>query len=104
MCIRDKLPVWANYSDETGTILPKKRTVRLANFMIGESENAGNSESDTSANGIRSVPWATQVMTCMCMVLHDYESRKDKRTLGTGYSSFNSALGVTAAMGSGLQF
>lgn len=99
-----QLPVWANYSDETGTILPKKRTVRLANFMIGESENAGNSESDTSANGIRSVPWATQVMTCMCMVLHDYESRKDKRTLGTGYSSFNSALGVTAAMGSGLQF
>ncbi|EDO16385.1 hypothetical protein Kpol_1051p35 [Vanderwaltozyma polyspora DSM 70294] len=71
------LPVWARYSDDNSYI-PKKRTLRIANFEIGEVGNSTLSE-NTSSEGIFDIPWDTEVLTCMAMVLHIYESRKDKR-------------------------
>ncbi|SCW04013.1 LAFE_0H03994g1_1 [Lachancea fermentati] len=78
-----QLPVWATYSDETATIIPSKRTLRQANFLIGETSE--------QSLGLNNVPWDTVVLTCMCMTLHDFESRKDKRTAngrGIGIGSF----------------
>lgn len=71
-----RLPIWAKYSNEGSTVIPKKRTLRMANLQIGEYQSASHSD------GIFNVPWETQALTCMCMVLHEYESRKDRRRTG----------------------
>ncbi|CCE63704.1 hypothetical protein TPHA_0F02220 [Tetrapisispora phaffii CBS 4417] len=76
------LPVWAKYSDAGATIIPKKLTLKLATLEIGESDrcNSGdNTDIHQSSVGIYGIPWETEVLTCMAMVLHEYESRKDKR-------------------------
>ncbi|GCE99512.1 hypothetical protein ZYGM_003744 [Zygosaccharomyces mellis] len=71
-----RLPIWAKYSNEGSTVIPKKRTLRMANLQIGEYQSIVHSD------GIFNVPWETQALTCMCMVLHEYESRKDRRRTG----------------------
>ncbi|CCH58933.1 hypothetical protein TBLA_0B00900 [Henningerozyma blattae CBS 6284] len=73
------LPVWARYSDDKATVIPRKRILRLADLDINETIPIQD-------NGINHVPWETQVLACMAMLLHDYESRKDKRH-GNGNSS-----------------
>ncbi|QLQ82636.1 hypothetical protein HG537_0H03990 [Torulaspora globosa] len=70
-----RLPTWATYSDQCSTVLPKKRTLRLAEFKIGESSPVN----DARSSGIFDIPKETLALTCMCLVLHDLESRKDKR-------------------------
>lgn len=71
-----RLPIWAKYSNEGSTVIPKKRTLRMANLQMGEYQSFAHSD------GIFNVPWETQALTCMCMVLHEYESRKDRRRTG----------------------
>lgn len=70
------LPIWARYSDDKVTVLPKKRALRVATLDIREQIN--EIESDDPNTSYR-LPWETQVLTCMAMLLHEYESRKDKR-------------------------
>ncbi|KAL3232433.1 Uncharacterized protein RNJ44_04349 [Nakaseomyces bracarensis] len=70
------LPIWARYSDDKVTVLPKKRAIRVATLDIREEIN----EIDPNdPNTLYKVPWDTQVLTTMAMLLHEYESRKDKR-------------------------
>ncbi|SCU80007.1 LAMI_0B00474g1_1 [Lachancea mirantina] len=71
------MPIWASYTNETATYIPRKRTLRLANFLI--KENGAESK------GIRNTPLSTDIITCMAMVLHDLESRKDRRNVRAGY-------------------
>lgn len=71
-----RLPIWAKYSDATGSIIPKKRTQRLAEFEIGES----NPDNSAASLGVFDIPWETQTLTCMCMVLREFETRKDGRS------------------------
>ncbi|GAV50783.1 hypothetical protein ZYGR_0Z02060 [Zygosaccharomyces rouxii] len=71
-----RLPIWAKYSNEGSTVIPKKRTLRMAKLQMGEYQSIAHSD------GIFNVPWETQALTCMCMVLHEYESRKDRRRTG----------------------
>lgn len=81
------MPIWGRFSDATTSMLPTKRTVKLAEFKIKEVANQGNSSSpladintDTSLqDGITQVPESTQILTCMCMMLNEYESRKERR-------------------------
>lgn len=70
------LPVWARYSDDKVSVIPKKRTLRVATLDIKEQNRELSSDNPNTAFGL---PWDTQVLTCMCMLLHEYESRKDKR-------------------------
>lgn len=70
-----RLPIWAHYSDKCSTMFLKKRTLKLAELKIGES----NRVNGLSSSGIFDIPKETLVLTCMCIVLHDFESRKDKR-------------------------
>lgn len=92
------LPVWAKYSDDNATILPKRRTLRLANFELGETDNPNITDTEASG-GLFEIPWATEVLTCMSMVLHDYESRKDKRH---GSNFINSSSLVSGMLVTGL--
>ncbi|QLG74154.1 hypothetical protein HG535_0G00390 [Zygotorulaspora mrakii] len=71
-----QMPIWALYSDSSSTVIPKRRTLRLATLEIGELKNNDAAFSE----GILDIPWETEAVACMCMVLHEYESRKDKRT------------------------
>lgn len=89
------LPTWAIYSDKSGTIIPKKRTLKLATFTIGELDEFIN-------DNFSGISWNTQVLTCMCMVLHDYESRKDKRTPTIRNSPLGPFIGLDGIMGSGV--
>ena len=84
MCIRDR------YTDDKVSVIPKKRTLRVATFYLQETDLFDDSSSLTntvpytsnsemSSNIIDKVPWDSQVLTCMCMLLHEYESRKEKR-------------------------
>ncbi|CCF56176.1 hypothetical protein KAFR_0A07420 [Kazachstania africana CBS 2517] len=68
------LPVWGKYSDDNMSVLPKRRTLRLASFEIQEFK-VNSSEND--------IPWNTQALTCMCILLHEYESRKERRHYNT---------------------
>ncbi|CUS22370.1 LAQU0S05e03840g1_1 [Lachancea quebecensis] len=68
-----QMPVWATYSDGKSTFIPKKRTLRIADFKIKELTEC--------CQGLQDVPWDTLVLTCMCMVLHDLEARKDRRSM-----------------------
>lgn len=68
-----KLPIWAKYSNEGSTVIPKKRTLKIAHLQIQECIPGLNPE------GIFNMPLETQVLTCMCMVIHEFESRKDRR-------------------------
>lgn len=70
-----RLPTWATYSDQCSTVFPKKRTLRLGEFKIAESSR----ENGVCSSGIFDIPKETLALTCMCLVLHDFESRKDKR-------------------------
>lgn len=74
-----RLPIWAKYSNEGSTVIPKKRTLRMANLQMGECQSIAHSD------GIFNIPWETQALTCMCMVLHEYESRKDRRQIGRAH-------------------
>lgn len=67
-----RLPIWATYSNKCSTVIPKKRSLRLAEFKVGETNR-------DCPLGIIDVPLDTQALACMCMVLHDFESRKDRR-------------------------
>ncbi|CAB4253902.1 similar to Saccharomyces cerevisiae YNL165W Putative protein of unknown function [Maudiozyma barnettii] len=67
------LPVWAKYSDVDDSLLPTRRTIHLANLELKEVSNGSQNL------GILKIPRNTQVLTCMCMLLHDYESRKERR-------------------------
>lgn len=67
-----KLPIWATYSDKCSTMIPKKRSLRLAEFNVGETGRE-------CSRGIIDIPIETEALACMCMVLHDFESRKDRR-------------------------
>ncbi|SMN19819.1 similar to Saccharomyces cerevisiae YNL165W Putative protein of unknown function [Maudiozyma saulgeensis] len=67
------LPVWAKYSDVGDSLLPTRRTMLLANLEIKEIANGFQNP------GVIKIPYNTQVLTCMCMLLHDYESRKERR-------------------------
>ncbi|KAK5780657.1 uncharacterized protein PWA37_003304 [Arxiozyma heterogenica] len=81
------LPIWGRYSDTNVSMLPTKRTVKLANFKIKELSQATNAalytdsdeDSTSLSNGITMIPENTQILTCMCMLLHEYESRKERR-------------------------
>ena len=81
------LPIWGRYSDTNVSMLPTKRTVKLANFKIKElsptihvASHINSNEGATSlSNGITMVPENTEILTCMCMLLHEYESRKERR-------------------------
>lgn len=68
------MPLWATYNDDNISRIPKKRTNRLANFTVNEINIP-----DSNDQGIVNVPWNTQVLTCMCMLFHEYESRKERR-------------------------
>ena len=67
------LPVWCKYIDVGDSLLPTRRTVHLANLDIKETSNGIENK------GIINIPQDTQILTCMCMLLHDYESRKERR-------------------------
>lgn len=67
------LPVWSKYIDVGDSLLPTRRTVHLANLDIKETLNGIENK------GIMNIPENTQILTCMCMLLHDYESRKERR-------------------------
>ncbi|CAI4049744.1 uncharacterized protein SKDI_14G1580 [Saccharomyces kudriavzevii IFO 1802] len=84
------LPVWARYTDDKVSVIPKKRTLRVATFYMQETDSFDDGSSSTtsaphasyseiSSNIIDKVSWDSQVLTCMCMLLHEYESRKEKR-------------------------
>lgn len=79
------MPIWGRYSDANISMLPTKRTVKLADFKINETTNLTRSSplSEVSPTamqaGIEKVPQSTQILTCMCMMLHEYESRKERR-------------------------
>ncbi|GMM58922.1 hypothetical protein DAKH74_055390 [Maudiozyma humilis] len=70
------LPVWAKYTDVDDSLLSTKRSVHLASLEVKEEAVA--------SPGIAAVPWNTLVLTCMCMLLHDYESRKERRHIHAG--------------------
>lgn len=64
-----RMPVWGMYSRVTTVLpIPKRRVLKLAAFEIGEVEES------------EEVPFTTEVLTCMCMYLHELESRKERRT------------------------
>lgn len=67
------LPVWSKYTDVDDSLLPTRRTVHLANLEVKETSNGIENK------GIMKIPENTQILTCMCMLLHDYESRKERR-------------------------
>lgn len=71
------LPTWGKYSDDNATKLPKKRIYRLADLVINET-------SIVMDPGVNNVPRETQILTCMAMLHHAYESRKDKRHMNPG--------------------
>ena len=81
------LPVWGRYSDTNVSMIPTKRTAKLAYFKIKELAQTinvalhpdSNEGSNSISNGITMIPEATQILTCMCMLLHEYESRKERR-------------------------
>lgn len=79
------MPIWGRYSDANISMLPTKRTVKLADFKINETTNSTRSSPLSETNittiryGIEQVPESTQILTCMCMMLHEYESRKERR-------------------------
>lgn len=81
------LPIWGRYSDANVSMLPTKRTVKLANIKIKELSQTtdvasyieSNEDLTSLSNGITMVPENTQILTCMCMLLHEYESRKERR-------------------------
>ncbi|CDO93639.1 unnamed protein product [Kluyveromyces dobzhanskii CBS 2104] len=63
------MPLWARYSRAVSIIpIPKRRVLKLATFEIGEVEETSD------------VPFTTELLTCMCMYLHELESRKERRT------------------------
>ncbi|AQZ12738.1 YNL165W [Zygosaccharomyces parabailii] len=68
-----RLPIWAKYSNDGSTVIPKKRTLKIAKLQIGECV------ADVNTEGMINIPPETQYLTCMCMVIHEYESRKDRR-------------------------
>lgn len=78
-----QMPVWGIYSDESATFIPKNRTLKIADFKINELS--------TCSPGLSDVPWETLVLTSMCMVLHDFEARKDRRSIN-GIAGVNIAL------------
>ncbi|SCU87227.1 LADA_0E02762g1_1 [Lachancea dasiensis] len=80
-----KLPIWATYSDESSTVIPKNRTLKHANFKINEMSHCSES--------LRDIPWDTLILTSMCMLLHDIESKKEKAT-SHRYSTLGLALAV----------
>ncbi|QHS75751.1 uncharacterized protein SPAR_N01520 [Saccharomyces paradoxus] len=88
------LPVWARYTDDKVSVIPKKRTLRVATFYLQETDSFDDGSSLTSTNYsemgsniIDNVPWDSQILTCMCMLLHEYESRKEKRHTAWGSST-----------------
>lgn len=70
-----QLPLWARYFADTATVIPKKRTQKLANLVIGETEE----ETNPASYGLGYIPWATQVLACTCMVLHHLEDERRQR-------------------------
>lgn len=68
------LPIWARYSDDHVNVIPKKRTLCVATFDVAEEANSASSETMNL-----NVSWNTEILTCMCMLLHEYESRKERR-------------------------
>ncbi|AJT04591.1 hypothetical protein H828_YJM1478N00160 [Saccharomyces cerevisiae YJM1478] len=88
------LPVWARYTDDKVSVIPKKRTLRVATLYLQETDSFDDGSSLTSTNYtemgsniIENVPWDSQILTCMCMLLHEYESRKEKRHTAWGSST-----------------
>ncbi|CAI4051469.1 hypothetical protein SUVZ_14G1590 [Saccharomyces uvarum] len=92
------LPVWARYTDDKVSIIPKKRSLRVATLYMQETDSLNDgpnsatsipytNESEINSNIIDNIPWDSQVLTCMCMLLHEYESRKDKRHTAWGSST-----------------
>ncbi|EJS41992.1 YNL165W [Saccharomyces arboricola H-6] len=92
------LPVWARYTDDKVSVIPKKRILRVATFYMRETDlfedesgstttTAHATYNQTSSNIIDKIPWDSQVLTCMCMLLHEYESRKEKRHTAWGSST-----------------
>ncbi|CCK70807.1 uncharacterized protein KNAG_0F01390 [Huiozyma naganishii CBS 8797] len=69
-------PRLGKYSDANVSMIPKKRILTLATFKINEF---APSNGDGASDGILNIHWDTQVLTCMCLLLHEYESRKERR-------------------------
>lgn len=64
-----RMPVWGVYARATSLLpIPKRRVLKLATFEVAEVEQT------------ETVPFITEVLTCMCMYLHELESRKERRT------------------------
>ena len=98
------LPVWGTYNDDSTSLIPTKMAVRVASFSVKEvteDTNGGTEggidtkleglsidEKGDSSAGILNIPWNTEVLTCMCMLLHEYESRKERR-----HGNMNEAAG-----------
>lgn len=85
------LPVWARYSDTDSSMLPTKRTVRLANLKIKETVMSSENDDEDSSQGIIDVHRSTQILTCMCMMLHEYESRKERRHMSASNDNIKSS-------------
>ena len=89
------LPVWGTYNDDSTSLIPTKMAVRVASFSVKEVTEDTNGETEGGIDtklqdlsidgvgggrtGILNIPWNTEVLTCMCMLLHEYESRKERR-------------------------
>ena len=84
--------------DDKVSIIPKKRSLRVATLYMQETDSLNDgynsttsapftSDSEINSNIIDNIPWDSQVLTCMCMLLHEYESRKDKRHTAWGSST-----------------
>lgn len=77
-----RMPVWAIYSRSKALIsIPKRRVIKMATFQIAEVDNSTE------------MPFISEVLTCMCMYLHELEARKERRqpiqpTLGLSLIEF----------------
>lgn len=81
------LPIWAKYSDAGSSLsISMRRTISMANLEIKETSTNSNNL------GIINIPWNTQELTCMCMLLHDYESRKERRHINSTSTINNRSL------------
>ncbi|CUS24885.1 LAQU0S21e00650g1_1 [Lachancea quebecensis] len=67
--------VWARYKDTDTAFLPKI-TRKLASLDVGEIEI----ESNAASYGLEEIPWYTQVIACMSLVICSLQQdRKEKR-------------------------
>ncbi|KAH3901456.1 uncharacterized protein SCODWIG_02034 [Saccharomycodes ludwigii] len=83
-----RVGTWASFSDTNATILRPKRIMKEGILLVGEPEqdtNIRNSDAGTSE-----LSKNTEVVCCMCLVIFEFESRKETRRHGRDNAMFMS--------------